>query len=162
VTDVRNHANLIRGIAELLRGDYRRSHDPRERLVRGDRRAARAALSNTGIASSVWLLSDRKKPECQGLVQLIDARDMWAKMGTSLGEKRRVLTDEHIAEITRLHGALEQSDVSKLVPVEQFGHRTIVVDRPLRAHWSVSAQCHRRGGSVVSGLPERVFGLVAG
>ncbi len=92
---------------------------------------------NTGIASYVWLLSNRKRPERQGLVQLIDARAMWAKMRKSLGEKRRYLTDEQIAEITRLHGSLAEIEFSKLVPVEQFGYRTIVVDRPLRARWEI-------------------------
>ncbi|WP_205698911.1 class I SAM-dependent DNA methyltransferase [Conexibacter sp. SYSU D00693] len=90
---------------------------------------------NTGIASYVWLISNRKAPEREGIVQLIDARAMWAKMRKSLGEKRRFLTDEHIAEITRLHGALKEGEHVKLVPVEQFGYRTITVDRPLRAKW---------------------------
>jgi type I restriction enzyme M protein len=93
---------------------------------------------NTGIASYVWLLSNRKKPKRQGLVQLIDARKMWAKMRKSLGEKRRYLTDEDIREVTRLHGALDgDGDVSKLVRNEEFGYRTIVVDRPLRARWEI-------------------------
>ncbi|PTL56649.1 restriction endonuclease subunit M [Paraconexibacter algicola] len=90
---------------------------------------------NTGIASYVWLISNRKAPEREGIVQLIDARSMWAKMRKSLGEKRRFLTDEHIAEITRLHGALEEGEHVKLVSVEQFGYRTIAVERPLRARW---------------------------
>ena len=94
---------------------------------------------NTGIASYVWLVSNRKAPERRGLVQLIDARDLWAKMRKSLGEKRRFLTHEQIAEITRIHGSLEQSDRSKLVPNEQFGYRTITVERPLRAHWEISS-----------------------
>ncbi len=92
---------------------------------------------NTGIASYVWLLSNRKSPERQGLVQLIDAREKWERMRKSLGEKRRFITDEQVAEITRLHGSLDQSDVSKLIPVEQFGYRTITVDRPLRARWEI-------------------------
>jgi type I restriction enzyme M protein len=92
---------------------------------------------NTGIASYVWLLSNRKSAERTGLVQLIDGRAMWAKMRKSLGEKRRYLTDEHIERITQLHGRLDESDVSKLIPVEQFGYRTIVVDRPLRARWEI-------------------------
>lgn len=95
---------------------------------------------NTGIASYVWLLSNRKKPERHGLVQLIDARAMWVKMRKSLGEKRRYVTDEQIGEVTRLHGAMVESDASKLVPVEQFGYRTIVVERPLRARWSIGAE----------------------
>jgi type I restriction enzyme M protein len=95
---------------------------------------------NTGIASYVWLLSNRKKPERQGVVQLIDARGMWAKMRKSLGEKRRYLTDEQIAEITRLHGSMDDGEFSKLVPVEQFGYRTIVVDRPLRARWEIDEE----------------------
>ena len=95
---------------------------------------------NTGIASYVWLLSNRKSPERQGLVQLIDAREMWTKMRRSLGEKRRELTDEQVAQITRLHGSLDESDVSKLIPVEQFGYRTIVIDRPLRARWEIGRE----------------------
>ena len=95
---------------------------------------------NTGIASYVWLLSNRKRPERQGLVQLIDARAVWTRMRKSLGEKRRYLTNEQIAEITRVHGAIEDGDLSKLVPVEQFGYRTIVVDRSLRARWEIGEQ----------------------
>ena len=95
---------------------------------------------NTGIASYVWLLSNRKRPEREGLVQLIDARGMWTKMRKSLGEKRRYLTDEQIAETTRFHGAMDEGEFSKLVPVEQFGYRTIVVDRPLRARWEIGEQ----------------------
>lgn len=92
---------------------------------------------NTGIASYVWLLSNRKPVERAGIVQLIDARDLWAKMRKSLGEKRRYLPEEKIAEITRLHGSLAESARSKLIPVEQFGYRTIVVNRPLRARWEI-------------------------
>ena len=61
-------------------------------------------------------------------------------MRKSLGEKRRYLTDEQIAETTRLHGSLDEGEFSKLVPVEQFGYRTIVVDRPLRARWEIGEQ----------------------
>jgi len=94
---------------------------------------------NTGIASYVWLLSNRKPPARQGRVQLIDARDMWVKMRKSLGEKRRYLTEEQISTITRIHGSIEESERSKLIPTEQFGYRTITVERPLRAHWEITA-----------------------
>ena len=90
---------------------------------------------NTGISSYVWLLSNRKSEQRQGKVQLIDARGLWSKMRKSLGEKRRYLNEEQVAEITRLHGSLVEGDLVKVVPVEQFGYRTITVDRPLRARW---------------------------
>ena len=94
---------------------------------------------NTGIASYIWLLSNRKSAERQGVVQLIDAREKWERMRKSLGEKRRFLNEGQVAEITRLHGSLDRSDVSQLIPVEQFGYRTITVDQPLRARWEIRA-----------------------
>lgn len=95
---------------------------------------------NTGIASYVWLVTNRKSPERRGYVQLIDARETWTKMRKSLGEKRRYLTDEQIADVTRLHGTFEECEQVKLVPNEQFGYRTITVDRPLRAWWEIGAE----------------------
>lgn len=95
---------------------------------------------NTGIASYIWVLSNRKAPERKGLVQLVDARESWVKMRKSLGDKRREISPEQIDEIVRLQGSLEiDDDRMKLIPVEQFGYRTITVDRPLRAYWSVDA-----------------------
>jgi len=90
---------------------------------------------NTGIASYVWLLSNRKSKERRGKVQLIDARGLWSKMRKSLGEKRRYLNEEQVAEVTRLHGSLAEGDLVKVVTVEQFGYRTITVEQPLRARW---------------------------
>ena len=63
---------------------------------------------NTGIATYVWILSNRKAPERQGLVQLIDASGFWRKMRKSLGNKRRELAPEHIATITRILGSFQE------------------------------------------------------
>lgn len=95
---------------------------------------------NTGIASYVWLVSNRKSEERRGTVQLIDARGQWTKMRKSLGEKRRYVNAEQVADITRLHGSLVEGDLVKVVPVEQFGYRTITVDRPLCARWEFGPQ----------------------
>jgi len=94
---------------------------------------------NTGIASYVWVLTNRKSEERKGKVQLIDAREQWVKMRRSLGEKRREISPQQITEITRLHGALEEGELVKILPNEAFGYRTIMVDRPLRAYWAVGA-----------------------
>jgi type I restriction enzyme M protein len=90
---------------------------------------------NTAIASYVWVLTNRKSEERRGKVQLIDARGQWVKMRKSLGEKRREISPEQIAEVTRLHGAFEEGELVKVLPNEAFGYRTIVVERPLRARW---------------------------
>ncbi|MFN7333774.1 MAG: class I SAM-dependent DNA methyltransferase, partial [bacterium] len=59
---------------------------------------------NTGISTYIWIVTNRKPEHRKGKVQLIDASNMWQKMRKSLGSKRKELSDDHIAEITRLFG----------------------------------------------------------
>ena len=92
---------------------------------------------NTGISTYVWILSNRKPEQRRGLVQLIDASGFWQKMRKSLGSKRKELSDEHIAEITRLFGECREAydgkkPISRLFKNSDFGYRTITVERPLR------------------------------
>jgi len=95
---------------------------------------------NTGIATYVWILSNRKPEHRRGFVQLIDASGYWQKMRKSLGSKRKELSDAHIAEITRLFGHFEEASqdnngkkpVSRIFKNTDFGYRTITVERPLR------------------------------
>jgi type I restriction enzyme M protein len=90
---------------------------------------------NTGIASYVWLISNRKSDERKGKVQLIDARELYVRMRRSLGEKRREISDEQIEQITRLHGAFVEGELVKIVDSRSFGYRTITVEQPLRGYW---------------------------
>jgi type I restriction enzyme M protein len=92
---------------------------------------------NTGISTYIWILSNRKPTERKGKVQLIDASSFWQKMRKSLGSKRKELSPEHIAEITRLFGNFEEAEqdgkpISRIFRNEDFGYRTITVERPLR------------------------------
>jgi len=92
---------------------------------------------NTGISTYVWILSNRKPEHRKGLLQLIDASGFWQKMRKSLGSKRKELSDDHIAEITRLFGQfIEAKDgkkpISRIFKNTDFGYRTITVERPLR------------------------------
>src|SRR3984893_15061916 len=59
---------------------------------------------NTGISTYVWILSNRKPLHRKGKLQLIDASGLWQKMRKSLGSKRKEMSDEHIAEVTRVLG----------------------------------------------------------
>ncbi|MFZ1907319.1 MAG: class I SAM-dependent DNA methyltransferase [Steroidobacteraceae bacterium] len=92
---------------------------------------------NTGISTYIWVLSNRKSESRKGKVQLIDASGFWQKMRKSLGSKRKELSDEHIAEITKLFGKFlearsDKKPISRIFKNEYFGYRTITVERPLR------------------------------
>lgn len=85
---------------------------------------------NTGIATYVWILSNRKSQERKNKVQLINAVDLYAKMRKSLGNKRNYMTDENIREITRAYGTFEHKGISKIFDTQDFGFRKITIDRP--------------------------------
>ena len=78
---------------------------------------------NTGISTYVWILSNRKPEHRKGRIQLIDASAFWQKTRKSLGSKRKELTDDHIAEITRLFGEfIEASEGRK--PISRIFRNT--------------------------------------
>jgi type I restriction enzyme M protein len=90
---------------------------------------------NTGISTYIWIVSNRKHATRKGKVQLIDASIFWQKMRKSLGSKRKELSAEHIAEITKLFGEFKEAKkdgapISRIFKNEDFGYRTITVDRP--------------------------------
>ena len=64
---------------------------------------------NTGISTYVWIISNRKPDARRGKVQLIDATTMWRKMRKSLGSKRKEMSDEHIATVTKLFGGFTEA-----------------------------------------------------
>lgn len=67
---------------------------------------------NTGIATYVWILSNRKPKRREGFVQLIDASSFWQKMRKSLGSKRREMSDDHIDTVTRLFGEFVEAELA--------------------------------------------------
>jgi type I restriction enzyme M protein len=93
---------------------------------------------NTGIRTYIWVLSNRKPAEREGKVQLIDARDLYAGMDESLGDKRHYLTGAHIDDIASLFGDLEANGRSKILDNEDFGYRRIVIDQPLRLRFQAT------------------------
>jgi type I restriction enzyme M protein len=76
---------------------------------------------NTGIATYLWVVTNRKTDRCKGKVQLVDARDMWEPMRKSLGNKRRFLSSDQIDEITRWYGSFTESDTVKIFDNSHFG-----------------------------------------
>ena len=95
---------------------------------------------NTGIGTYIWVVTNRKSKARKGRIQLIDGRERWAPMRRSLGDKRRYLTDEIIAALTREHGALKMTDTCKIFDNEDFGYRRITVERPLRLRFQITEE----------------------
>ena len=109
---------------------------------------------NTGIATYVWLLSNRKAPERQGKVQLIDASSFWVLMPRSLGDKRRNIPPEKARDIVKLRkdfrdgdtrvvardGNQEELVVSRIFSTSDFGFRKVTVERALRLNFQASAE----------------------
>ncbi|MXY24035.1 MAG: SAM-dependent DNA methyltransferase [Acidobacteria bacterium] len=109
---------------------------------------------NTGIATYVWVLTNRKRPERRGMVQLIDATSFWILLRKSLGAKRREVPFERKEDILRLladfeDGAtrnVDQDDeergtvVSRVYPTTHFGFRKITVERPLRLDFQANSE----------------------
>jgi type I restriction enzyme M protein len=97
---------------------------------------------NTGISTYFWVVTNRKSPERAGKVVLLDARNEFAKMRKSLGDKRKQFTDAHIADITRLyHEAIILDGLDDRVKVfrnEDFGYQRITVERPMRRRWKLT------------------------
>lgn len=101
---------------------------------------------NTGIATYIWVLSNKKAAERKGKVQLINASNLSTKMRKSLGSKRNYLTEAEIATITQNYGAFVAVDTlandgeteqqkpfaSKIFDSHEFGYRRVTIERPLR------------------------------
>lgn len=87
---------------------------------------------NTGISTYIWIVTNHKKPERQGKIQLINAAEFYQKMRKSLGSKRKELGEADIERIVKLYGAFEENEYSKIFDNADFGYSTITVERPLR------------------------------
>lgn len=122
---------------------------------------------NTGIATYVWVLSNKKRDERKGKVQLINGVNLYSKMRKSLGSKRNEMCETDIATIIRSFGAFIEEEArdldkpadvksnrgrqsanpkaetaktfaSKIFDNHEFGYRRISIERPLRESYQFS------------------------
>ena len=137
----------------------------RQWIIENDWLEAIAALPdqmfyNTGIATYIWVLTNRKEPHRVGKVQLIDGRQFFTKMRKSLGNKRHELSPDQIDDLTRIHGNFAHGEtrdltdedpvtheprtrprvVSKVFDNGDFGYRKITVERPLRLNFAATPE----------------------
>ncbi|MFM9072693.1 MAG: N-6 DNA methylase, partial [Cyanobium sp.] len=87
---------------------------------------------NTGIATYVWLLSNRKTAERLGKVKLIDASGWSQPLRKNLGKKNCELGPADLERVMAAYAAMEESEQSKLFANAAFGYWKVTVERPLR------------------------------
>ncbi|MDH6060007.1 type I restriction-modification system subunit M [Chrysosporum bergii ANA360D] len=95
---------------------------------------------NTGIATYIWVLSNRKPEHRKGKVQLIDATEWYGKLRKNLGKKNCELTQGDIKRITETFLDFQETEQSKIFDNADFGYHKITVDRPLRLSFQVTPE----------------------
>ncbi len=95
---------------------------------------------NTGIATYIWVLSNRKEERRKGKVQLIDASGIYSKMRKGLGSKSNELTESHIQQIADAFKDFQQNEISRIFENDDFAYWSITVERPLRLSWQLTEE----------------------
>lgn len=95
---------------------------------------------NTGIATYIWIITNQKKPQRKGKVQLINATEFHSPMRKSLGSKRKQIAAEQIKTIAELFGNFEANEQSKIFDNSDFGYQRITVERPLKLNFKVDEE----------------------
>jgi type I restriction enzyme M protein len=133
IAEVHNGSSLFTGDAGQGESNIRRW------LIESDWLEAIVALPlnlfyNTGIATYIWVLSNRKPEHRKGQVQLIDATQWFKPLRKNLGKKNCELSPEDIERITRTFLDFKETSESKIFPNAAFGYWKVTVERPLRLH----------------------------
>ncbi len=134
IAEVHNGSSLFTGDAGQGESNIRRW------LIENDWLEAIVALPlnlfyNTGIATYVWVVSNRKKrTKREGKVQLIDATQWLKPLRKNLGKKNCELAEDDIRRICDTYLAFKETEQSKIFPNKAFGYWKVVVERPVRLH----------------------------
>ena len=131
IAEVHNGSSLFTGDAGQGESNIRRW------IIENDWLEAIVALPlnmfyNTGIATYIWVLSNRKAAHRRGKVQLIDATQWFEPLRKNLGAKNCTLSDGDVRRICDVFKAFEETEESKIFANEAFGYWKVTVERPLR------------------------------
>jgi len=133
IAEVHNGSSLFTGDAGGGESNIRRW------IIENDWLEAIVALPlnmfyNTGIATYIWVLTNRKPEHRRGKVQLIDATAWFKPLRKNLGKKTCELSESDIKTISDTFLAFQETEQSKIFPNEFFGYHKVTVERPLRLH----------------------------
>ncbi len=143
IAEVHNGSSLFTGDAGQGESNIRRW------IIENDWLEAIVALPlnmfyNTGIATYIWVLSNRKAESRRGKVQLIDATQWFKPLRKNLGKKNCELTEDDIKRICDTFLAFKESEQSKIFDNAAFGYWKVTVERPLRLRVEMSTEARKR------------------
>ena len=141
IAEVHNGSSLFTGDAGQGESNIRRW------IIENDWLEAIVALPlnmfyNTGIATYVWVLTNRKPNHRKGHVQLIDATQWYTPLRRNLGQKTCELSPDDIQRICDSFLKFEESEQSKIFPNKAFGYWKVTVERPLRVEGADPEKAH--------------------
>ena len=153
IVEVHNGSSLFTGDAGQGESNIRRW------IIENDWLEAIIALPenmfyNTGIATYIWVLTNRKSEERRGTVQLIDASEWFVPLRRNLGKKNCEFSEEHIRTICNLVLNPVETEKSKIFPNKAFGYWKLTVDRPLRLSVDLSESRLARFGKICAEAKE--------
>lgn len=160
IAEVHNGSSLFTGDAGQGESNIRRW------ILENDWLEAIVALPlnmfyNTGIATYIWVLSNRKPEHRRGKVQLIDATAWFKPLRKNLGKKNCELSAEDIQRIVTCFLEFKETEQSKIFPNAAFGYSKITVERPLRLKVDLSASARARFRKVCVEAGEEPLACVA-
>jgi type I restriction enzyme M protein len=131
IAEVHNGSSLFTGDAGQGESNIRRW------IIENDWLEAIVALPlnmfyNTGIATYVWVLTNRKPEHRKGKVQLIDATGWYRPLRKNQGKKNCELGEEDIGRVCDAFLSFEENEQSKIFDNSAFGYWKVTVERPLR------------------------------
>jgi type I restriction enzyme M protein len=141
IAEVHNGSSLFTGDAGQGESNIRRW------IIENDWLEAIVALPlnmfyNTGIATYIWVLSNRKPAHRKGRVQLVDATQWFKPLRKNLGKKNCELSEENIKQICDTFLAFKETEQSKIFPNKAFGYWKVTVERPLRLKGAEPARAY--------------------
>jgi len=131
IVEVHNGSSLFTGNAGGGESNLRRY------VIENDMLEAIIALPekmfyNTGIATFLWIVTNRKNTRRKGKIQLIDATSIKTPLRKNKGEKNCKLSKADRKKIMDIYLAFEETEYCKIFPNKEFGYWEVTVEQPLR------------------------------
>jgi len=86
---------------------------------------------NTGISTYIWIVTNKKKSQRKGKVQLIDGSTFYKPMKKSLGDKRKEISSDQTESLIKTYKNFEENEFSKIFDNEFFGYTKVTIEQPL-------------------------------